>query len=79
MYDQGLSHNLETGCPKMALVKSLGVLIFKGTNNILKNTIILNMYLLIEIRHNVHILCHRNNIAVKKIQFIKFKCYKLTF
>ena len=34
--DQGLSHNLETGCLKLAIVKILGVQIFKGGNNIPK-------------------------------------------
>ena len=33
---QGLSQDLETGCPKLAIAKFLGVQIFKGGNNILK-------------------------------------------
>ena len=33
---QGLSQDLETGCLKSAIVKFLGVQIFKGGNNILK-------------------------------------------
>ena len=33
---QGLSQNLETGCPKLAIVKFLGVQIFKGDHNILR-------------------------------------------
>ena len=33
---QGLSQDLETWCPKLAIVKFLGVQIFKGGNNILK-------------------------------------------
>ena len=32
---QGLSQDLGTGCPKMAIVKILGVQIFKGDHNIL--------------------------------------------
>ena len=28
---QGLSQDIETGCPKLAIVKPLGVHIFKGT------------------------------------------------
>ena len=33
---QGLSQDLETGCPKLALERFLGVLIFKGTDNMLR-------------------------------------------
>ena len=33
---QGLSQDFETGCPKLAIVKSLGVQIFKGDHNILR-------------------------------------------
>ena len=32
---QGLSQDLETGCPKLAIVKFLGVLFFKVDHNIL--------------------------------------------
>ena len=32
---QGLSQDLETGCLKLAVVKFLGVQIFKGDHNIL--------------------------------------------
>ena len=35
-YHQGLSQDLETGCLKLAVVKFLGVQIFKGDNNILR-------------------------------------------
>ena len=31
---QGLSQDLETGCPKLAIVKYLGGQIFKGVHNI---------------------------------------------
>ena len=34
--EQGLSQDLETGCPKLAIVKFLGVQIFKGDHNILR-------------------------------------------
>ena len=34
--NQGLSQDLETGCPKLAIVKILGVQIFKGDHNILR-------------------------------------------
>ena len=33
---QGLSQELETGCLKLAIVKFLGVRIFKGVHNILR-------------------------------------------
>ena len=32
---QGLNQDLETGCPKLTIVKYLGVLFHKGENNIL--------------------------------------------
>ena len=32
---QGLSQDLETGCPKLAIIKIVGVQIFKGDHNIL--------------------------------------------
>ena len=32
---QGISQDLETGCHKLAIAKSLGVQIFKGGNNVL--------------------------------------------
>ena len=33
---QGLSQELETGCLKLAIVKFLGVQIFKGDHNIIR-------------------------------------------
>ena len=33
---QALSQDLETGCPKLPIVKILGILIFKGGHNILR-------------------------------------------
>ena len=33
--NQGLSQDLETGCPKLAIVKFLGIQIFKGDHNTL--------------------------------------------
>ena len=65
---QSLSQDLETGCPKLAQVcKILGHHIFQGNPKYTQITAI-NMDLLIEIRHNVHIL-HAiifNNVEVKK-------------
>ena len=37
---QCLSQDLETGCLKLAVVKLLGVIIFKGDHNIIQNSII---------------------------------------
>ena len=34
--DQSLSQDLETGCPKLAILKFWGVLFFKGFHNILR-------------------------------------------
>ena len=45
---QGLSQDLETGCQKLAIVKFLGVQIFKGDHNILISTS--NMYEFIKIK-----------------------------
>ena len=42
---QGLSQELETGCLKLAIVKSLGVQIFKGDHNILKFQLYTCLYL----------------------------------
>ena len=33
---QGISQDLETGCPKLAIVKLLGILFFKGDDSILQ-------------------------------------------
>ena len=33
---KGLSHDLEPGCPKLAVVNFLGVLFFKGDHNTLR-------------------------------------------
>ena len=33
---QGLSHDLETGCPKLTIVKFWGIQIFKEDHNILR-------------------------------------------
>ena len=51
----------------MPIVNFCGVLFFKGDHRILKITTI-KVCLLIEIRHNILIQCHRNCIEVKKIQ-----------
>ena len=33
---QGPSQDLETGCPKLEIIKYLGILFFKGDHNILR-------------------------------------------
>ena len=66
---QDLSQDLETGCPKFVVAKSLGVLFFKRDHNILWLLVTtINMYLLIEIRYNIPIQCHGNHIEVEKLQ-----------
>ena len=35
MFNQALGYDLETGCPKLTIVKSVGILFFKGDHNIL--------------------------------------------
>ena len=64
---QGLSQDLETGCPKLAIAKILGVLFSKGDHNILE-VYSYKYVLLNEIKHYVHIQCHVNYIKVKNIQ-----------
>ena len=49
---QGLSQDLENGCQKLAIVNIVGILSLKGNNNILTFKH-LNMYLHIEIRHDL--------------------------
>ena len=63
---QSLSHNLKTGCPKLAIVKSLG-LFFKGDYTILRLQKT-NMYSLGKIRLSFFMQCHGNCIEVKKNQ-----------
>ena len=58
----GLTQHLETGCPKLAIVKFLGIQLFKGNHNITA----INMYLEFLIRYNIHLQCHWNCTEVKK-------------
>ena len=44
-FTQGLSQELETGCLKLAIVKFLGVQIFKGDHNILRFQLYTCLYL----------------------------------
>ena len=53
MYTGFYIHNIsETGWPKFAIVKFLGILFFKGDYNIQITT--MNMHLLTEIRHIIY-------------------------
>ena len=51
--DQCLSQDLETGCLKLAVVKLLGVQIFKEDHNI----------------HDIIKQCHRNYKEMKKVSY----------
>ena len=66
--EQGLSQDLETGCPKLAFLKFLGV---QGGPQYTKISTI-NMYKFIKIRHDIDILiqCHGNHIEVKKFNYM---------
>ena len=72
---QSLSQDLETGCPKLTILKLLGVShIFQGRSPYTHITTT-NMYLLIEIRHNILIQCHKNCSDVNEIPIM---CLELT-
>ena len=58
---QGLSQYLETGCPKLAIVKFWGIQIFKGDHNILRFQPYIFINRSIKIRHDILIQCLWNN------------------
>ena len=62
---QGLRQDLETGCPKLAIAKFLGIQIFKGDHNILRLQLLTYMYEFMKIRHNILIQCHGNHVEMK--------------
>ena len=64
---QGLSQDLETQCPKLVVVKVFGRPTFQGRPPYLQIST-MNMYLLIEIRHDILIQCHENYIEVENLQ-----------
>ena len=66
---QCLSQDLETECLKLAVVKFLGVQIFKVDHNYTQNSTIY-MYKLIKIRHNILIQWHGNYMEMKKFNYI---------
>ena len=64
-----MSLDLETGCPKLAVSNNIfGHPTFHGRYQYTQIATI-NVYLLHEIKHDVHIQCHGKNTEVKKIQF----------
>ena len=63
---QGLSQDLETGCPKMAIVNFFGVQILRGPQFTQISTI--NMYTFILIRLDIRNQSHGNHMDLKKIQ-----------
>ena len=66
---QGLSQDLETGCLKLAIVKLLGVQIFKGGTQYTQISTI-NMYKFIKIRHDILIQCHGNYMEIRKFNYM---------
>ena len=65
---QDLSQDLETGCPKLAIVIFFRHPIFQGRLQYAQITTI-NMYLLIKIRHNILLQYYGNYIEIEKPQF----------
>ena len=63
-HSQGLSHDLETGYPQLAIVIFWGVLLFYGRQHYTQITT-MHMHFLIRIKHNNHIQYHGNYIEVK--------------
>ena len=66
---QGLSKDLETGCPTLAIVKFWGVQIFKGDFNYTQISTI-KMYTFIIIRHDILIQCHGNYMEMKNLNYM---------
>ena len=64
---QGVSQDLQTGCPKLAIVKFWGVQILKGDYTQIST---INMYKFIEIRHDIIIQCHGSYMEMKKFNYM---------
>ena len=64
---QGLRQDLQTGYLKLAIVKLLGILSFKGNHNILRKHVFtnINIYLCMEIRHTILIQYRENYVGGK--------------
>ena len=63
-------------CPKLKIVKSLGVLLFKGDHSILRLpslTCIYSSKSRIKIRYIIHTQCHGNHIEMKRRSNILLK------
>ena len=58
----GLSQDLETGCPKLAIVKYLGLQYTRIST--------INMYKFIKTRHDILIQCDGNCMEMKKIKYM---------
>ena len=68
---QGISQDLQTGCPNLVIAKFCGILFIKGPHNVLRvSDYIYIMYLLIEIKHIILIQCDRNYIDMKKLNYM---------
>ena len=63
---QGLSQDLETGCPILAIVKFVGIQIFRGAQ-----ISPINMYKFIKIRHDILIQCHGNCMEMKNVNYMQ--------
>ena len=68
LWTQCLSQDLETECLNLAVVKFMGVQIFKGDQNILIFETI-NIYKFIKIRHDTIKQCHGNYKEMKKFKY----------
>ena len=64
MWEQGFTQDLENWVPKIGNCKRFGILFIQGRS---KYTDIITIYLLIEIRNNILIQCHRTYIDVEKL------------
>ena len=67
---QGLSQDLETGCPELAIVKFLGIQIFKGGGPPYTQILTIYMYKFIKIRHDILIQSHWNYMEMSKINYM---------
>ena len=68
---QGSTVTGQTGCLKLAIEKLLGVQIFEGYHNTLRfQPTCMNLIEFIKMRHDFLIQCHRNNMEMKKIDYV---------
>ena len=69
MPNQCLSQDLETECPKLAIVTFLGGQIFKGGPQYTQISTI-NMYKFIKIRQDILLQCHGNHMEMKRFNYM---------